>query len=382
MTASPTTPRRLLWITAESQGGIASYSHMLWPAIASAADVAGDFVPLRLVQTRTGKSDEAISVARDLAPDLVHVQHEYGLFGGLNPVREHFPRWMRHLRQAVPATTRIVATAHSVLNDYRFDATTRDWRTPFHSLANRFALQALRYHWGMGTLGKFDAVIVHSGLQRANLQADGFPVVAEIPHVVPAIEGTRQRREAGPTPVITVFGYFSPGKGQDIAIEALRHLRIPAQLRLAGGVGHRALRGYGKRCEDAIVRLGLRGRVEVTGYVPDAEISRVYEESDLVVAPFRMTTGSGSLVQALARGTPVLASDLPLNREINDRVRGTLAFFVSEDPRDCARQIEQLLADRDRRNVLGEQARQYAATYSPANIARLHLDLYRRVLAG
>ena len=131
-----------------------------------------------------------------------------------------------------------------------------------------------------------------------------------------------------------------------------------------------------------IVRLGLRGRVEVTGYVPDAEISRVYEESDLVVAPFRMTTGSGSLVQALARGAPVLASDLPLNREINDRVPGTLAFFVSEDPRDCARQIEQLLADRDRRNVLGEQARQYAATYSPANIARLHLDLYRRVLAG
>jgi glycosyltransferase involved in cell wall biosynthesis len=122
--------------------------------------------------------------------------------------------------------------------------------------------------------------------------------------------------------------------------------------------------------------------VEVTGYVPDAEISRVYEESDLVVAPFRMTTGSGSLVQALARGAPVLASDLPLNREINDRVPGTLALFVSEDPSDCARQIEQLLIDRDRRNVLCEQARQYAATYSPANISRLHLDLYRRVLAG
>jgi glycosyltransferase involved in cell wall biosynthesis len=382
MTATPATPRRLLWITAESQGGIASYSHMLWPAIASAADAAGDFVPLRLVQTRTGKSDEAISVARDLAPDLVHVQHEYGLFGGLNPVRDHFPRWMRHLRQAVPATTRIVATAHSVMNDYRFDTTTRDWRTPFHHLANRFALQSLRHRWGMGTLGTFDAVIVHSGLQRANLQADGFPVIAEIPHLVPAIEGTRRRREAGPSPVITVFGYFSPGKGQDIAIEAMRHLRIPAQLRLAGGVGQPAHRVYGKRCEDAIERLGLRGRVEMTGYVPDAEISRVYEESDLVLAPFRMTTGSGSLVQALARGAPVLASDLPLNRELNQRVSDTLAFFVSEDPGDCARQIERLLTDRDRRNVLCAQARQYAATYSPANISKLHLDLYRRILAG
>ena len=94
------------------------------------------------------------------------------------------------------------------------------------------------------------------------------------------------------------------------------------------------------------------------------------------------TSGSASLVQALARGVPVLASDLPLNREINERVPDTLAFFASEDPVDCARQIERLLADRDRRERLGRQALQYAAAYSPANIARLHLDLYRRVLGG
>ena len=43
MNPTPPKPYRLLWITAEVQGGIASYSQMLWPAVAEAAKAAGDF---------------------------------------------------------------------------------------------------------------------------------------------------------------------------------------------------------------------------------------------------------------------------------------------------------------------------------------------------
>jgi glycosyltransferase involved in cell wall biosynthesis len=177
-----------------------------------------------------------------------------------------------------------------------------------------------------------------------------------------------------------VFGYFCPEKGQDVVIEALRHVKAPVVLRLAGGVGHPMNNFYYELCLRSIAECGLRDRVEVTGSVPEGDISRLYEESDLVVAPFRYTSGSASLVQALARGAAVLASDLPLNREINDRVPGTLAFFASEDPLDCARQIESLLADADRRRLLGQQALLYAASNSPALIAREHLDFYRRVI--
>jgi glycosyltransferase involved in cell wall biosynthesis len=383
MNPTPPDPHRLLWITPEVQGGIASYSHMLWPAVAEAATAAGDFAPLALVQTPTDKREDAISAARELEPDLVHVQHEYGLFGGLNPVRDRFPGWMRRLRQAVPSGTRIVATAHNVLSKrHRLKTREEGWRGPLNRVANATVLPWMNRHWREGTWGRFDGVIVHSRFQLQSLIEDGFPVVSKIPHVVPTITEARHARDVGPTPTITVFGYFAPEKGQDVVIEAMRHLQVPARLRLAGGVGHPIHLEYATRCKKAIDRLGLGGRVEVTGYVPDEEISRIYAESDLIVAPFRETTGSGSLVQALARGSPVLASDLPLNREINERVPDTLAFFATEDPVDCARQIERLLADPDRRERLGRQALQYAATYSPANIARLHLDLYRRVLAS
>ena len=100
-----------------------------------------------------------------------------------------------------------------------------------------------------------------------------------------------------------MFGSLCPEKGQDVVIEALRHVRAPVLLRLAGGVRHPLYDGSHERCRRSILEFGLGDRVEVTGFVPEADISRIFLESDLVVAPFRTTSGSGSLVQALARGT-------------------------------------------------------------------------------
>lgn len=381
MNTSPCRPVRVLWITPELQGGIASYSRILWPAVADAAHAEGHFELLTNVQTAPGARADAIAAARDLQPHLVHVQHEYGLFGGMNPFLDGLPQWMRQLRDAVPKGTRIVATAHNVMPDgYRFETRGQGWRTPLNRMANATMLPWLRRRWREDTWGRFDGVIVHSALQAALLEAGGLSPIASIPHVVPEIQTSAGERPRNPIPRVTVFGYFCPEKGQDVVIEALRHVKTPVMLRLAGGVGHPVHSAYHEQCRRRIADGGLRDRVEVTGFVPEADISRLFEESDLMVAPFRRTSGSGSLVQSLSRGAPVLASDLPLNREINDRMPGTLAFFASEDPLDCARQIESLLADADRRQRLGQQALLYAANHSPSVIAREHLGFYRQVI--
>ena len=375
-------PHRLLWITPEVQGGIASYSQMLWPAVAEAATAAGDFAPLTLLQTAPDARSDAISAAKELEPDLVHVQHEYGLFGSINPFLNGLPRWMRRLRRALPSATRIVATAHTVLpNGHRLITRRQGWRGPLNRMANATVLPWMNRLWREGTWGRFDGVIAHSAIQVTCLQECGVSALVTIPHVVPEIPSPARERPCNPIPRITVFGYFCPEKGQDVAIEALRHVRAPVLLRLAGSVRHPMNEGYQERCRRSIGEFGLGDRVEVTGFVPEADISRLFLESDLVVAPFRSTSGSGSLAQAMARGAPVLASDLPLNREINERVPDTLAFFANEDPRDCARQIERLLADPTRRHCLSRQALQYAATFSPPVIALQHLEFYRRVLA-
>jgi phosphatidylinositol alpha-mannosyltransferase len=88
------------------------------------------------------------------------------------------------------------------------------------------------------------------------------------------------------------------------------------------------------------------------------------------------------LVQAFARGKPVLASDLPVNLEIVDRVAGSLRFFRSEDAKDCAKKLSELLEDSHARSALSQAGLRYAEKYSLPNSVQAHLELYREVLEG
>jgi glycosyltransferase involved in cell wall biosynthesis len=115
----------------------------------------------------------------------------------------------------------------------------------------------------------------------------------------------------------------------------------------------------------------------VTGFLPAEEIDARFGKSALVIAPFRETSGSGSLVQALGRKAAVLASDLPLNREIAEREPGSLAFFRSEDPDDLAKEAIRLLEDSAARKALSEAAGRYGSRHSPELVAAQHFELYR-----
>src|SRR5690606_29244429 len=96
----------VLWIVPESQGGIRSYVEGL-------RGFFGDSMrPVFEIP-----NPESLAKER---PSLIHVQHEYGLFGSKIPGRYTFPKWFREAREATPGTKWVV-TAHSVLDPgYRF----------------------------------------------------------------------------------------------------------------------------------------------------------------------------------------------------------------------------------------------------------------------
>jgi len=123
-------------------------------------------------------------------------------------------------------------------------------------------------------------------------------------------------------------------------------------------------------------------RAEKKNKEDHSRLEGLYGMADLVLAPFRETSGSGTLAQAFARGMPVLASDLPLNQEITEREPGCLAFFRSEDPEDCAVKVKELLANDPARETLKAAARRYAEKCAPARIAEEHVRFYQEVLNG
>lgn len=364
---------RLLWITPEKSGGIRSYAEALWPAIRSWCEAEGGIIPLE------PRFSDSLSGIAKLKPSLIHVQHEFGLFGSKVPGFYRFPGWLRELREIAPGA-KIVATAHSVLDDqYRYPWKGRGWQAPFRVAANLLILRLARRRWIEGTWGRLDGVVVHSELQKPVPVEGGCPEVRVIPHYVPSVSSLS--RSEGDE--VIVFGYFSQEKGQDIAIEAWGMLGSAApRLILAGGVRRAEDQAYQDRCRERIRALRLEDRVEITGFVAPDQVDAIYARASVVLAPFRETSGSGSLAQALARGKAILASDLPLNREIDLRQPGALAYFRSEDPADCADRVRSLLESREAREVLKAAARKYAEAHSVAATAEAHVRFYREIFKG
>jgi glycosyltransferase involved in cell wall biosynthesis len=206
----------------------------------------------------------------------------------------------------------------------------------------------------------------------------GCPVVREIPLFVPEIH----KSETLSSETILVFGFFSPEKGQDLAIRAMSELPQSTRLVLAGGVRRPEDQGYFDKCQGLVRELGLESRVTITGFVADADLDRYYRQATVVLLPFRESTGSGSLVQAFSRGKPVLASDLEVNREIAERVPGSLRFFESESVKDCAAKLKELLKNVLEREALSNAGLVYAERYSVPNSIQAHLKLYREVLGA
>lgn len=371
--------RKLAWVTSWNRKcGIATYSQGLWPAVQAElrrADIEGTLVPL-----------EELARLKEIQPDLIHWQHEYGLFGGKNPPFYRFPKLLHHVRSQLPGTKH-VATAHNVVNEnYRFSLQYRKWQSPFKMIANAFLLSWLNSYWGTKTWGGLDGVLIHSSLQQKMVQAAGCSNICVIPHYVPAVSKQEQIRyiSSGKPPDIVIFGFISVDKGHDILIEAFAKCssQLPPGTRLimAGSARTKFDIGFEAGCRSRVRALGLDDRVYWIGFIPENEVSDIFQHALLVVAPFRRTTGSGSLAQALARGAPVLASDLPLNREIAERIPRSLAFFRANDPESFAQEMLKLLNSPMELNQLRAGAIRYAAENSPERIAAMHLKFYRTAI--
>lgn len=369
---------RVLWITPEIRGGIRTYTEMLWPTVRKALDASGEFEGIE------PHFEINLERIRSAHPTIIHFQHEYGLFGGKNPPFYSFPSWVKKLRRALP-DTRLIATAHSVLPpDYRYPVR-GSWVSRFlRSGLNSVAIRSLNRIWGEKTWSQLDTVIVHSKLQAPWIQASGQGHPVEIPHFVPEVHSIKASQRVHPAlaripkdaQALLIFGFFSEDKGQDVAIDAMKGLPENIHLLLAGGVRRKADESYFSLCKKKVKELSLSPRVHFLDFIPQEQIEAIYARADLVLAPFRSTTGSGSLAQSFARGKPTLASDLPLNQEVNERVPHALDLFHSGDPEDLARSIQNVFANEDQLKALREGASLYARTFSAASCADMHVKVY------
>ncbi|MCC6674725.1 MAG: glycosyltransferase family 4 protein [Thermomicrobiales bacterium] len=166
-------------------------------------------------------------------------------------------------------------------------------------------------------------------------------------------------------PFLLAVGTIEPRKNLTTLFEALAHLPSRIQLALSGRPGWRASEILGR-----IDELGSSGQVVHLGFVPDDVLPRLMASADVVIYPSRYEGFGLPIVEALATGAPVIASRLPVFREVG----GDLVDYVAPtDPVEIAAAIEHVLRrtpDADARRGRKERARQFTWSESAEIVAQ------------
>jgi len=179
----------------------------------------------------------------------------------------------------------------------------------------------------------------------------------------------RARQDLGARRVILCVAAIRPHKNQATLIRAAAELDEDTVVVLAGHA-----EPYELELRALTRDLGLEDRIRFAGYVSSEELEGLWRIASCAAFP---TLGEGfgiPVIEALAHGLPVAASDLPVLREVG----GELPYFFDPgDPHAAARAIGRALDD-TRTAELGPAR---AAMFSWEAAAHATHEVYERVLS-
>jgi len=110
-----------------------------------------------------------------------------------------------------------------------------------------------------------------------------------------------------------------------------------------------------------VKELGLGDEVVELGAIPYASLHRVYGACDLYVTPAYAETFAHPLVEAMASGLPVIASDLAVHREV---CGDAAAYFPRFSADGLAEKIIQLSRSTERASAMREMGRLRSRDFS------------------
>jgi colanic acid/amylovoran biosynthesis glycosyltransferase len=201
------------------------------------------------------------------------------------------------------------------------------------------------------------ATLVHcvSG-QLAGFVTERFGVdAARIRVIRPAVDTSRFRAVEHTTadPVIAGIGRLTWVKGWPWALEALAIVRreVPNARLVVLGEGEDR-----QQLEFTIRDLGLDGAVELRGQVGHEEVASVLGNASLLVSTSLSEGISNAVLEAMARGLPVVSTDVGGMAEVvEDGVNGFLV--PPRSPAITAERVARLMRDPVLRGTMGSEAR-------------------------
>lgn len=303
--------------------------------------------------------------------DVVIVQHEFGIFGGEDG--ESVLEFLGALR--VPS----ILTLHTVLSAF----------SPRQASLLRLACSLVN------EVTVFTPTACEFLVRQRIVDAAKIRVV---PHGAPSAlyeanpNTARNRLGLVDRFVVSTFGLVSPGKGLELAIEAMSNVVavVPtAVLVIAGRTHPGENRRHGERYRSSLValvdRLELAAHVEfLDSFLPVDAVADVLAATDVFVTPYINPEQivSGALTFAVASGCPVVSTDYRYARDL--LASGAGVVVESRRPDEFAAAILSYATDESLRAAarteasrIGEEMRWTAVGRQLANLAEALLGRSR-----
>ncbi len=173
------------------------------------------------------------------------------------------------------------------------------------------------------------------------------------------------------SPVFVIVGELIPRKRHRDAVAALARMsRKDARLILVGEGRER------DRLRRLAARLGVGGRVHLAGDSQD--VRPFILAARALILPSTQEGLPRSIMESLACGVPVIASDIRGNRDI--LAQGGGLMFPARDVNALSERMDYFCSNPDRAAETGAAARILVGRYGIANIVTLHEQMYTEIM--
>jgi len=189
--------------------------------------------------------------------------------------------------------------------------------------------------------------------------------------------------------MVLFVGRIEPLKGIDTLIEAMAMLKIkckkcPHYLVIIGGENDspaEQLSSEMERLKKLSQELGIDDVIIFSGKRGQDSLPYYYSAAELVVMPSHYESFGMVALEAMACGTPVIASEVGGLRYLIKE--GETGYFVPmKNPEILAERMRILLLDEELRCKMGMNAAEYARNYDWSIIAREVIAVYEKVISN
>jgi len=319
--------------------------------------------------------------------DLVHIQHEFFLFGGLLssllfPVLLILIKILR-----IPT----VVTLHGVIPlsaiNQRFLKENEISGPP---LFLRLGIKLLT----MSIVFLSNAIIVHENFFAKTLKQNygcSPKKIYIIPHGVEKIKTkitqthAKEKLQLIDKVVIFFFGYLARYKGLETLVEgfSLKASKNPKWFLIIGGGEHPRLkkyesyRRYLSKLKEEATYLASKAII-FTGFIPDEKLHLFFSAADIIVFPYFFTmSSSGPLAKAFTYEKPIIVSDAKL---FTDTIPFKEIIFNKDSPSNLGDKLELIIEDSRLKNRVTEWVKKVARKNSWRNVGIQTALLYNQLI--